>query len=102
MEILLTQKEGLLERTYLTECMPLLTLSHSFETCGGHDAFTSTTIIEKCGGKISFGGQERYILKIHYELLYPLDEEGRNATSCKLTRSELPYPLDEEGRNATS
>ena len=62
-EIRLMSKECLLERQYFTVCMSLLTPNHSFMTCGGPEAFTSTTIFMKCGGKTSSGGQERYILK---------------------------------------
>ena len=40
-------------------------------TCGGHEAFTSTTIFKICGGKSSSGGQECYILKTHLESHYP-------------------------------
>ena len=31
--------------------------NHSFMTCGGPKAFTSTTIVKKCGGETSSGGQ---------------------------------------------
>ena len=31
--------------------------------CGEPEAFTSTTIFEKCGGNIITGWQERYILQ---------------------------------------
>ena len=39
----------------------LLTPNHSLKTCGGHEAFTSTTILKKCAEKIA--------------------QDGRNATS---------------------
>ena len=47
---------------------PLLTTNHSFKTCDGPEAFTSTTDFMKCGGETSSGGQERYTLKTHLEL----------------------------------
>ena len=31
----------------------LLTSNHSFKMCGGPEAFTSTSICEKCGGKLA-------------------------------------------------
>ena len=48
---------------------------HSFNTGGGPEVFTSTTISKKCGEKTSSGGQERYILiiirsKLPYHCLY--------------------------------
>ena len=30
-------------------------LNHSFKTCGGPEAFTSTTFIKKCGEKVPQG-----------------------------------------------
>ena len=32
--------------------MPMLTPNHTFSTFGGPEAFTSTTIFEKCGAKL--------------------------------------------------
>ena len=40
-----------MEQKYFTGCLPLLTPNNSFKTCGGPEAFTSTTIFKKCGGK---------------------------------------------------
>ena len=59
------KNEALLMQKYLTGSMTLLTVNHSFMTCGGPEAFTSTTIFEKGGGKTSSVGQEHYILKTH-------------------------------------
>ena len=50
-----------MEQKYFAGRMALLT--HSVETCGGPEDFTSTTSFKKYGGKTSSGGQERYILK---------------------------------------
>ena len=50
-----TQKEDLLERKYLAGSMPLLIPNHSFETCGGTEVLTSTTIFKKCGVETSSG-----------------------------------------------
>ena len=62
-------KEALLERRYFTGSMPLLTPHHSFKTCGGPVALSSTTTFMKCGGKLALGrGAERYILKSNLEL----------------------------------
>ena len=36
--------------------MPEPTTNHSFKTCGGPEAITSTTIFKKRGGKTSSGG----------------------------------------------
>ena len=47
--------EALLEQKYFNWRMPLLTLNHSSKTCGGPKAFTSSTILKKCGGKTSSG-----------------------------------------------
>ena len=33
--------------------MPLLTINHIFMMCAGPEAFTSTTIFKKCGGKLA-------------------------------------------------
>ena len=43
----------------------MLTPKHSYKMCGGPEAFISTTICKKCGGKTSSGVQERYIKKTH-------------------------------------
>ena len=45
----------------------MLMPSHSYKTCGGTKAITSTTILKKCGGKLA--------------------GDGGNATSCKLIMS---------------
>ena len=37
-------KRGFVEQKYFTGRMPLLTTNHSFMTCGGPEAFTTTTI----------------------------------------------------------
>ena len=50
--------------------MPLLTPNHSYKTCGGPEAFTSTTILKKCGAKTSSERQECYILKTCYGSTY--------------------------------
>ena len=47
----LTQKEALLEQKYFTGSIPLLTPRHNPKTCSGPEAFSSTTIFKKCGGK---------------------------------------------------
>ena len=60
-------KEDLLEQKYSTGSMHLLTPNHSLRTCGGPEAFTSTTIFKKYGVKTSKGGQEGYILKPNQE-----------------------------------
>ena len=39
----------LLERKHSTGSMPLLTPNHSYRTCGGGKAITSTTVLEKRG-----------------------------------------------------
>ena len=58
-------KKGLVEQSYFTGTMPLVTTAVLQR--GGPKVFTSTTIFKKCGGKTSSGGQERYILKTRYE-----------------------------------
>ena len=68
-KIQLTNKQALSERKYFTGCLPLLTPNHCLRTCGGLEAFTSTTLCKKCGGKTSSGGLERYILKDHQAIL---------------------------------
>ena len=57
-EVQPTQKDPLLEWKYFTG----IKISKTF---GGPEAFTSNTIIKKCGRKTSSGGQENYILKAH-------------------------------------
>ena len=65
-EIELTQKEALLEQRYFTGSIPLLNPNHySLRTCGGAEAFISTTIFMKCGEKTNSGGQEGYIMRTH-------------------------------------
>ena len=51
---------------------------HSFKTCGGPEAITPTTTFKKCGVKTSSGGQERYILITHLELLYHNSNDNSN------------------------
>ena len=51
-DIRLTQKEASLKQKYVTgRSMCPLTPSHSCTTSSGAEAFTSTTIFKKCGGK---------------------------------------------------
>ena len=69
-EIQLTQEEALLEPTSFTGSMPLSTPNHSFKTCGGLEAFTSTTILRNVVEK--------------------LPQEVRHATSWKLIRRSSP------------
>ena len=64
-------------------------INHSFKTCGGPEAFTSTTISYKCGGKIT-DRQERNILKTHSELLYPL--HLNSIANEYLTQTKNTYP----------
>ena len=52
-EIQLTLKEDLLEQKYVTGSIHLLTPNHNFMSCGGPEAFTSTTIFETFCGKTS-------------------------------------------------
>ena len=50
--------EELLERSYFTGSVPFLSTSYSSKTCGGpDDAFTSTTVFEKCGDKLALEGR---------------------------------------------
>ena len=47
------KNRGLLGWRYVTGIRPLLTPSHSFQTCGGLEAFTSATSVKKCGVETS-------------------------------------------------
>ena len=38
-------------------CLPFLTHNHSFRTCGGPEAFISTTDFKKCVGKLAQEGR---------------------------------------------
>ena len=76
-EIELTQKRFFVEQKYLTGLIPLLTLSHSYWTHGGHEAFTLPQFLFKHGGKTSSGGQERYIRRNNLELPYPKQYSGK-------------------------
>ena len=70
--------------TTVTGSMPLPTTNHSYREHalayhqpqlhggGSPKAFTSTTMLKTCGRKTSYGGQECYILKTHYEFPCPL------------------------------
>ena len=52
--------------------------------CGGSKVFTTTIIFKKCGGKPSFGGQERYVKKTHLELPYPNPDDNVLSRECHL------------------
>ena len=41
------------------------------KTCGGLEAFITTSLCRKCGGTTGSEGLEHYILKTHLELHYP-------------------------------
>ena len=64
------KQEHLMEKKHFTGSMPLLTINHTFNSCGGPEAFTAT--FEKCGVKLA--------------------QECRKARSRKRIGSELPTP----------
>ena len=45
-----------LEQNFITWIMPLLTPSHSFESCGDPEVLTSASSFKKCGGKLAREG----------------------------------------------
>ena len=62
-EIHMTQNNGFVGSKDGAWSMPLLAPCTIFKTCDGPEAFTSTTISKKYGGKSMSGCQERYIQK---------------------------------------
>ena len=90
-EIQLTQKEDVGKISYREHALAYP--NYSFNTCGGPEVFTSNTIFEKCGGKISSGGQELYILKDHQELLYQVQVELLRLTSSHDHFNQCAYEL---------
>ena len=63
-------KEDLLGEIFLREHDPVYH-NHSFETCGGPEAITSTTMFKKCGVKASSVWQNGHMPKIDLGLLCP-------------------------------
>ena len=56
-------REAFSSTTISKKCGPeAFTSIPVFMKCGGREAFTSITIFRKCGGKTSSGGQECHIL----------------------------------------
>ena len=47
-----------MEQKYSTGSMPLPTPNHTLRTCSGPEAFTSTSIFEKCGVKLAQEGRK--------------------------------------------
>ena len=45
--------KAMLEQKYLIGSMPLLTQNYTSKTCGGAEAYTSTTMFKKCHEKTS-------------------------------------------------
>ena len=81
--------------------------NHSFMTCGGPEAFTSTTFCKKCGGKTSSGGQEPSAskhIRSSTTQMWRKNKLGRAGILSLKTHQKLPYPIVEEkqareGRN---
>ena len=62
----LTHKVELLEWKYFTGSIPSLTdPKNSSKTCDNPQTLTETTLLKKCGVKISWGGQENDIRSTH-------------------------------------
>ena len=86
-------KEDLLERRYFTENMPLLTPSHSFNTCVGPDTLSSTTVFKKRGIKTGLGRlHPEYSFGLPYLYMYIyiyLLKQENSAKKCSISST---YP----------
>ena len=71
-----------MEQTYFTGSMPLLSTNHSSKTCGGPEAFTSTTNIKDCGVKTSLEVETKgnNILRI---------ERSMNRAMCRIQLKDI-------------